>query len=44
MMMKQKASLAERINIGDEVRELKLGCTFNNKNTTNAFHTIKCKY
>lgn len=43
MMMKQKTSLAERLNIGDEVRELKLGCTFNSKNTTNAFHTIKCK-
>uniref|UniRef100_A0A1B0AGD5 Ell-associated factor Eaf n=1 Tax=Glossina pallidipes TaxID=7398 RepID=A0A1B0AGD5_GLOPL len=41
MMMKQKISLAERLNIGDEVRELKLGCTFNSKNTTNAFHTIK---
>ncbi|XP_075169486.1 ELL-associated factor [Haematobia irritans] len=41
MMMKQKTSLGERLNIGDEVRELKLGCTFNSKNTTNAFHTIK---
>uniref|UniRef100_A0A1I8NB90 Ell-associated factor Eaf n=1 Tax=Musca domestica TaxID=7370 RepID=A0A1I8NB90_MUSDO len=38
MMMKQKSS---RLNIGDDVRELKLGCTFNSKNTTNAFHTIK---
>lgn len=42
-MMKQKSSLADRLQIGEEVRELKLGCTFNPKNTTNAFHTIKCK-
>lgn len=44
MMTKHKSSLAERLNIGDEVRDLKLGCTYNSKNTTTAFHTIKCKY
>jgi len=43
MMTKQKNSLAERLNIGEEVRELKLGATFNPKNTSTAFHTIKCK-
>nr|B5E1I4.2 RecName: Full=Ell-associated factor Eaf [Drosophila pseudoobscura pseudoobscura] len=41
MMTKQKNTLAERLNIGDEVRELKLGSTFNPKNTSTAFHTIK---
>ncbi|XP_011200936.2 ell-associated factor Eaf [Bactrocera dorsalis] len=41
MMTKHKSSLAERLNIGDEVRDLKLGCTYNPKNTTTAFHTIK---
>ncbi|KAH8300286.1 hypothetical protein KR044_012463 [Drosophila immigrans] len=41
MMTKQKHTLAERLNIGDEVRELKLGATFNPKNTSTAFHTIK---
>ncbi|XP_017132873.1 ell-associated factor Eaf [Drosophila elegans] len=41
MMTKQKNSLAERLNIGEEVRELKLGATFNPKNTSTAFHTIK---
>ncbi|KAH8389905.1 hypothetical protein KR200_003812 [Drosophila serrata] len=40
-MTKQKNSLAERLNIGDEVRELKLGSTFRNNSTS--FHTIKCK-
>ncbi|KAH8284994.1 hypothetical protein KR054_003567 [Drosophila jambulina] len=38
-MTKQKNSLAERLNIGDEVRELKLGSTF--RNTSTSFHTIK---
>ncbi|XP_017032541.1 ell-associated factor Eaf [Drosophila kikkawai] len=38
-MTKQKNSLAERLNIGDEVRELKLGSTFRNNSTS--FHTIK---
>ncbi|KAH8372843.1 hypothetical protein KR009_006280 [Drosophila setifemur] len=42
-MTKQKNSLAERLNIGDEVRELKLGSTFNPKNSSTSFHTIKCK-
>lgn len=42
-MMKQKSSLADRLQIGEEVRELKLGCTFNPRNTTDAFHTIKCQ-
>ncbi|XP_030563440.1 ell-associated factor Eaf [Drosophila novamexicana] len=42
MMTKQKPTLTERLNIGgDEVRELKLGATFNPKNTSTAFHTIK---
>ncbi|XP_034478514.1 ell-associated factor Eaf isoform X2 [Drosophila innubila] len=41
MMTKQKTTLSERLNIGDEVRELKLGATFNPKNTSTAFHTIK---
>ncbi|XP_016941027.3 ell-associated factor Eaf [Drosophila suzukii] len=41
MMTKQKNSLAERLNIGEEVRELKLGASFNPKNTSTAFHTIK---
>ncbi|XP_034107669.1 ell-associated factor Eaf [Drosophila albomicans] len=41
MMTKQKSTLNERLNIGDEVRELKLGATFNPKNTSTAFHTIK---
>ncbi|EDW89171.1 ell-associated factor Eaf [Drosophila yakuba] len=41
IMTKQKNSLAERLNIGEEVRELKLGATFNPKNTSTAFHTIK---
>ncbi|KMY91960.1 ell-associated factor Eaf [Drosophila simulans] len=41
MMTKQKNSLAERLNIGEEARELKLGATFNPKNTSTAFHTIK---
>uniref|UniRef100_A0A6P4DY56 Ell-associated factor Eaf n=1 Tax=Drosophila rhopaloa TaxID=1041015 RepID=A0A6P4DY56_DRORH len=41
MMTKQKNSLAERLNIGEEVRELKLGATFNPKNTATSFHTIK---
>ncbi|XP_023167261.2 ell-associated factor Eaf [Drosophila hydei] len=42
MMTKQKPTLTERLNIsGDEVRELKLGATFNPKNTATAFHTIK---
>lgn len=41
IMTKQKNTLAERLNIGDEVRELKLGATFNPKNTSTAFHTIK---
>ncbi|KAL7736508.1 hypothetical protein ACLKA6_019705 [Drosophila palustris] len=41
MMTKQKPTLSERLNIGDEVRELKLGATFNPKNTSTAFHTIK---
>lgn len=45
MMTKQKSTptLNERLNIGDEVRELKLGATFNPKNTSTAFHTIKCE-
>lgn len=43
IMTKQKNTLAERLNIGEEVRELKLGATFNPKNTSTAFHTIKCK-
>ncbi|XP_017093709.2 ell-associated factor Eaf isoform X1 [Drosophila bipectinata] len=41
IMTKQKNTLAERLNIGEEVRELKLGATFNPKNTSTAFHTIK---
>nr|XP_044248955.1 ell-associated factor Eaf [Drosophila takahashii] len=41
MMTKQKNSLADRLNIGEEVRELKLGATFNPKYTSTGFHTIK---
>ncbi|KAH8331354.1 hypothetical protein KR074_001597 [Drosophila pseudoananassae] len=41
IMTKQKNTLAERLKIGEEVRELKLGATFNPKNTSTAFHTIK---
>ncbi|XP_030375355.1 ell-associated factor Eaf [Scaptodrosophila lebanonensis] len=35
------SSLAHRLNIGDEVRELRLGETFNSRNKSTAFHTIK---
>uniref|UniRef100_A0A8W7P6Y4 Ell-associated factor Eaf n=1 Tax=Anopheles coluzzii TaxID=1518534 RepID=A0A8W7P6Y4_ANOCL len=33
-----------RLNIGSEVRELKLGSTFSNAGPSNQFHTIKCKW
>ncbi|XP_068144399.1 LOW QUALITY PROTEIN: ell-associated factor Eaf [Drosophila tropicalis] len=41
MMTKQKNTLADRLNISGEVRELRLGATFNPKNSSTAFHTIK---
>lgn len=34
--------MAERLGLGSEVRELKLGPTFTNNKST-AFHTVKCK-
>lgn len=36
-------SMAERLGLGPEVRELKLGPSFTNNKST-AFHTLKCKY
>ena len=35
--------MAERLGLGPEVRELKLGPTFTNNKST-AFHTLKCKF
>ena len=37
-------SIAEKLGLGSEVHELKLGSTFyNNEKPATAFHTIKCK-
>lgn len=36
-------NMAERLGLGPEVRELKLGSTFTS-NISTAFHTLKCKY
>lgn len=36
-------SMAEKLKLGPEVRELKLGPTFSNPKAT-AFHTLRCKY
>lgn len=33
--------MAERLRLGTEVKELKLGSTFNN-NRRSAYHTVKC--
>lgn len=35
--------MAERLGLGPEVRELKLGPSFTNNKST-AFHTLKCWY
>lgn len=36
----------DRLNLGSDVRELKLGSSFNGNNsrTSTSFHTLKCKY
>lgn len=39
----RELTMAERLGLGSEVRELKLGSTFTNNSST-AFHTLKCKY
>lgn len=36
-------NMAEKLKLGPEVRELKLGPTFSNSKAT-AFHTLRCKY
>lgn len=35
--------MADKLGLGSEVRELKLGPSFTNKKST-AFHTLKCEY
>lgn len=35
--------MADRLGLGPEVRQLKLGTTFTNSRT-NAFHSIRCTY
>lgn len=35
-------SMAEKLGLGPEVRELKLGPSFTNRGT--AFHTLRCRF
>lgn len=36
--------MENRLKIGNEVRELKLGSSFTSPNARTIFHTLKCKY
>jgi hypothetical protein len=37
------SAITDRLGIGDEIRELKLGPTFTSRDNNNSFHTIRCK-
>lgn len=39
-----RSTMDQRLNLGTEVRELKLGSTFSTSNPRTSFHTLKCKY